>query len=114
MTSLSENMRVRVLESLSLIASKEAQLKYQSEAPYVDVPAELFNQWEDCFFPDDQAFQMGFAPEELQALRQFNDVLNQVCSETPQRLPNLDEFVSTTQWRRLADIARTTLSIFAK
>lgn len=110
MASLSENFRKRVVETLTLIASKEDQRRYQLDAPHVDVPAELFNQWEDCFFPDDKAFRVEFMPEEMQALNFFNNVLNQVCDETPQQLPVLEEFQSTASWNRLADAARVTLS----
>ena len=113
MTELSKNMRARIMEAISLIASEEAQRKYQSAVPQVDVPAELFNQWEDCFFPDDRAFQEGFGAVEREALERFNDVLNQVCEETPQQLPNLDEFVTTASWRKLSEAARAALSVLA-
>lgn len=49
MDEQSKQMRQRVFETLALIADKESQHRYQLKAPNVDVPAELFNQWEDCF-----------------------------------------------------------------
>jgi hypothetical protein len=103
------NMRRRVLETLALIADKEAQRKYQSAAPNVDVPAELFNQWEDSFFPEDEVFRNGFAEDELRVLKEFDFVLNRVCEETPAELPLLEDFVKTEAWKRLSTAASAAL-----
>jgi hypothetical protein len=105
MNDLAKNMRARVLETLALIADRETQRKYQQEAPSVDVPAELFNQWEDCFFPDDGSFKQGFSETELAALKHFDDLLNRICEETPQELPPLEEFLETDAWRQLSEAA---------
>jgi hypothetical protein len=106
------SMRAQVLETLALLASEGMQREYQREVPHVDVPAELFNQWEDCYFPEDKAFQSGFVSAELAVLASFDNVLNQVCDDTPQVLPALDEFVTTQAWRTLSDAAQDALSAF--
>jgi hypothetical protein len=103
-------MRARVVEALSLVASEDKQRNYQRAVPDVNVPAELFNQWEDCFFPNDDTFKSAFGPAELEALHQFNDVLDEVCGETPQKLPPLDEFLSSSSWRKLSDGAQAALA----
>jgi hypothetical protein len=110
MSELSRNFRARVLESLALIASEDSQREYQKAVPYVDVPAELFNQWEDWYFPDDDTFRSGFSAKELESLSWFDKVLNEVCGTTPQQLPGIDEFVLTEAWRRLSTAAREALS----
>lgn len=109
MSELSKVMRGRVLETLALIASEDVQRKYQRKVPYVDVPAELFNQWEDCYAPDDDIFRKGFAAEELNILSRFDDVLNQVSEDTPQKLPELEDFMKTEAWHKLATAAREAL-----
>jgi hypothetical protein len=112
MKDLAVSMRARVLETLTLLASEEKQREYQRTAPHVDVPAELFNQWEDSYFPEDMDFRSGFASSELAVLAHFDRVLNQVCDDTPQDLPALEEFLATEAWRTLSDAARDALSAF--
>ena len=113
MKDLAVSMRARVLETLALLASEEMQREYQREVPHVDVPAELFNQWDDCYFPEDKDFQSGFVSAELAVLANFANVLNQVCDDTPQVLPALDEFLTTQAWRTLSDAAQDALSAFS-
>ncbi|HRI71924.1 MAG TPA: hypothetical protein PK156_47150 [Polyangium sp.] len=110
MSELSRNLRSRVLETLALIASEDSQREYQKAVPHVDVPAELFNQWGDVYFPDGDAFQSGFSAKELEILGRFDKFLNQVCDGTPQQLPPLEEFVQTVAWRTLAAAAYEALS----
>lgn len=86
---------------------------YQRAVPHVDVPAELFNQWDDCYFPEDKDFQSGFVSAELAVLARFDNVLNQVSDDTPQALPALDEFLTTQAWRTLSDAAQDALSAFS-
>lgn len=113
MKDLAASMRAQVLETLTLLASEEKQREYQRAIPHVDVPAELFNQWEDCYFPEDKDFQSDFATAELAVLANFDNVLNQVCDDTPQVLPALDEFLTTQAWRTLSDAAQSALSAFS-
>ena len=114
MNEQSKNMRERVFETLALIADKEAQRRYQLAAPSVDVPAELFNQWEDCFFPQDESFRNGFNGKEIAALESFSRVLNRVCEETPQELPALEEFMETEAWKRLSAAASEALAALSR
>lgn len=105
----SMRLRNRVLETLSLLASEEKQREYQHAVPDVRVPAELFNQWDDCYFPQDVDFGSGFSASELAALAHFDGVLSRVCDDTPQELPVLDEFLATEAWQTLATAARVAL-----
>jgi hypothetical protein len=102
--------RGRVLEVLELIADRDAQLGYQAAAPHVDVATELFNQWDDAYHDGDAAFERQFSPAELAALRRFGGVLDDVAARTPQQLPPLAVFVTTSEWRELTAGARTALS----
>jgi hypothetical protein len=103
-------LRGRVLEILELLADRDAQLAYQAAVPDVDVAAELFNQWDDAYHDGDATFERQFSPAELAALRTFGDVLDDVAARTPQQLPPLAVFVTTSEWRELAAGARTALS----
>ena len=109
MSELCDDPRARILETLELVADAEAQRQYQAGVPHVDVPAELFNQWDDFYSPTDGQFRCAFNDAELDALRRFDLVVNDVSSQTPKQLPALDAFIRTTAWQRLSDAARATL-----
>lgn len=110
MNELSVLMRTRVMETLTLLASEEKQRKYQLDVPGVNVPAELFNQWDDCYFPEDSSFRAAFLAGEMEALARFDEALNRVSSDTPQELPALEEFLTTHAWQGLSTAARDALS----
>ena len=108
--------RERICDVLQLIADAEAQIEYQRRAPYVDVAAELFNQWDDAYHPSYGAFRRQFEAEELLALEVFAQLIDVVAGETPQRLPSLTEFIKTASWRSLsagARLARSALHGFS-
>jgi hypothetical protein len=109
MSEIAEPLRTRVLEVLALVADEDAQRRYQAAVPHVDVPAELFNQWEESFFPRDCQFQSAFADEELDALRRFDVIMREVSAKTPRQLPALDVFITTDAWRELSMAARVAL-----
>lgn len=110
MNEMSADFRRQIVDTLALIASKEAQLEYQRRVPHVDVPAELFNQWEDCYLPQSESVKAAFTDDELRALLTFNNALEEVASATPLQLPALTVFVQTDAWRRLATAAKVALS----
>src|SRR4051794_302054 len=91
MDELAKRFRARVLEILSLIADEGAQRAYQASVPHVDVPAELFNQWEEAFLPTNVQFRAAFDEVELGFLSRFGVVINQISARTPTKLPSLDE-----------------------
>jgi hypothetical protein len=109
MSELADRLRARVLEVLALIGDREAQRKYQENVPHVDVPAELFNQWEESFFPADDQFRSAFNDAELDALRRFDLIVDEVSAQTPKQLPPLDAFIRTDAWQRLSEGARAAL-----
>lgn len=109
MDEISKRLRAHVLGVLALVSDEAAQRRYQARVPHVDVPAELFNQWDDVFLPNDPRFQGAFDASELDALRRFDAVVQTVSATTPQQLPPLEAFITTEAWRRLSDAARAAL-----
>lgn len=111
---VARNLRARIVEVLQLVADKEAQLKYQADAPHVQVSNEIFNQWEDYYRPDTEEIRLAFAPDEQQALLDFNSVFDAVCEETPQVMPPIAEFVETTAWARYQNAAAEALKVIQR
>lgn len=109
MSELSDQLRVRVLEVLALTADGEAQCNYQAQAPHVDVAAELFNQWDEVYFPTSQEFRSAFSDEQLAALARYSRIIEEISTQTPQQLPPLADFMRTTAWKRLSDAANNAL-----
>jgi hypothetical protein len=114
MNEISNAMRARLMDTLELISSEKSQREYQNAVPSVDVPAELFNQWEDCFFSDDVSFRGAFSADEFEALDRFDSILNEICDETPKNLPALNEFIKTAWWQRLSHEASVALAALKK
>jgi hypothetical protein len=112
MSELSSRLRARLIEALTLLADEALQRKYQSSAPHVDVPAELFNQWEESYLVGDAEFRSAFDASELDALRVLDAVVKDVSASTPKQLPPLEAFVATEPWRRLSEAARVALQRF--
>lgn len=56
--------RVNIIGLLQLIASEEAQEKYQKDVPFVSAPNEICCQWFDDFYhPDFNEFVAEFTDE---------------------------------------------------
>lgn len=112
---LKTNFRKNLLETLELISSKKDQLEYQRSVPVADVSAELFCWWEgDYQVPKEQDwYKEAFSKEELEILAEFDGVIENVAEKTPQQLPDIEEFVSTTEWQELSSAAATALNNLA-
>ncbi|MCX4245472.1 hypothetical protein [Paraliomyxa miuraensis] len=107
-------VRTKIEDTLGLIADREAQLRYQAEVPCVDVSTELFLQWEDWYRPDTEDFQGAFDPEEAATLRMFHQVFAVVRDTMIQGLPPIDQFVTTTAWKRLSGAACSALGLLRR
>ena len=113
---INQRIRNRIIEVLELASSFEAQLEYQSNAPTVWVANEVINQWEDWVRdPRDPSFcPPVFTPEEQEAIASFYRVWDDVCENTPDPLPHLEELQKTESWERLRLAAKTALLVFQK
>ncbi|RVU42113.1 hypothetical protein EA187_17390 [Lujinxingia sediminis] len=106
--------RENILNTLELIADGAGQREYQRQVPFVSVPAELFNQWDDFYYPDDDLFREAFSDLELIVLSTFDRVFNDVADAIAQELLPIDEFMKTEAWKTLSFAAREALSRIEK
>jgi len=122
--------RQDIIDTLSLISSREEQLKYQLEVPVADVTAEIFCHWGDGCYRDgkylNEEWCLGvFSTAELEAMAEFNQVLNSIGDAlsqksrveqyTPSRqwAPRIEEFVLTPEWAKLSEAAAKALKVLA-
>lgn len=113
MSALSQQLRTRVLDVLALVADEASQRRYQAAVPHVEVPAELFNQWDESFFPSNSEFQKAFGVKEMDALQRFDSIMRDISAKTPKQLPPLDRFITTRAWHELSKAARIALGEIA-
>ena len=100
------HFRERIVEVLGLFSDPASQIEYQSNAPGVAVPGELFNQWDDWYRPTDPGFLKEFDQSEVAALAQFGRLVDEIVAATPQNLPPLKAFMQTEPWQQLRDGAK--------
>lgn len=111
-----QRIRNRIIEYLDLAASYEAQMAYQKAVPFVTVPYEVINQWDDCVTTDprDVARHPGvFSLDEVRALCDFQAVLAVVTDAVPDDRPSLVDVQALPQWDRLRRAASTARAVFA-
>lgn len=105
--------RNRIIGVLELICDPQIQRRYQREVPYISVPNEMVNQWEDYYTHDPARLQSPvFTDEEREAVVRFDAAFERFCSETPDTLPDLEELL---QMREMADYmaaAAAALAVF--
>lgn len=89
------------------------QRDYQANVPYVSVPNEVINQWEDCFVVEDyeRYGQRPYTREEGEALVAFHAVWEHVADSTPDPLPDLETTQRLPAWGRLRQAAEQALEV---
>jgi hypothetical protein len=109
-----QRIRNRIIEYLELASSFDDQSAYQAAVPYINVPNEVINQWEDSVGPDWHNYITApvFTPDEIIAIGQFYDVWDAVAVATPDPLPPLQALLDTGEWQRLASAAAEALTVF--
>ncbi len=104
-----EVIRKNIFEIIELWSSKDKQLDYQDSVPIADVSSELFCQWADSYTPEFIDFREAFNTVELGLLSEFDKEFNIILERTPNRLPEIREFVKTEEWKILRDKAEKVL-----
>lgn len=90
--------REELEDLLRLLADFDAQRRYQADVPRVNVPAELFNQWDDLFRLQRR---VEFTESEWAAVETFAVELDRIASETPNDLPPLEVCIRSVHWQAL-------------
>ena len=102
--------RKNIFELIELWSSKDKQLDYQESVPIADVSSEMFCQWDDSYTPKSVDFRQAFTEVELGLLSEFDKELNIISEKTPNRLPEIREFIETEEWTTLNDKAKDILT----
>jgi hypothetical protein len=110
-----QRVRNRVMETLELAGSFEAQQAYAETVPIANVPAEVINQWSDQVHIDpsmDPDISAVYSSQEVDAMRRFHRVWLQACDAYPDGFPSVAEIQAIPEWSTLRDQARAAKAIF--
>jgi hypothetical protein len=109
-----QRVRNRIIEHLELTASAEAQRKYQLDVPWVSVPVEIINGWEDSVSPESRPSLSGpvYSHDELSAIDSFQLVWEAASADLPPQLPPLEEWMAEPEWANLQRAAARALAVF--
>jgi hypothetical protein len=114
---IEQRIRNRVIEYLDLAASFEQQRQYERDVPFVNVPYEVINSWEDNFPKDpriDANLLAVYSPSEVKAIRHFHAVWVAAADALPNDYPTLAEVRELPEWEQLRRAAASTGMIFAE
>lgn len=118
-STVASNIRNGIIGYWEMLASRDEVLGYRDKAPaYVNILAELFNQWEDWFLPSaplkmrETYADPVYTEEERAAMLAFHEILEQVADATT--TDDLDKFLDSPQWLVLSAAAAQGLGVFKK
>lgn len=114
---IEQRVRNRLIEYFELASSYAAQEEYAEAAPpYVHVPYEVIEQWEDwvphldLVLTDSQVY----TPEEKETLSRFQSVWETAAEAITDDYPSLDAVQATPEWEAMRCEAESALALLAK
>lgn len=114
---VAQRVRNRIIESLELASSFEAQLEYRNNGPIAHVPTEVIEQWADNMPSQrtDRQWEWDkvvFSPGEREAIHTFHQTWDEVATATPTHEWTLEQVQSDAGWARLRTAAASALKAF--
>ena len=112
-----QRIRNRVIEYFDLAASFGEQRQYERAVPFVNVPYEVINMWEDNFPKDpskDSNLLVVYSPDEVKAIRNFHVVWDVAADAVPTNYPTLAEVQALPAWEQLRHAAAFAREVFAR
>lgn len=114
-----QRVRNRIIEYFSTVGSADEQQRYERTAPpYVNIPRELINQWEDRVPTDPRSSRYEplstLSQDEIQALREYQEAWERAAAAVPETLSSLAEVQELPAWRNLTQSAAGAAAVFAR
>ena len=105
-STLADNHRVNMRQTLKCFGSFEEQLSYKAKVPFVHIPIELICQWIGGFrrVQDRPWFEEAFSMEVRKAMRGFDVLVLEV--ERKENLQDVPEIFTDPGWKKLQEPAR--------
>lgn len=114
-----QRVRNRIIEYFSTVGSIAEEQHYERTAPpYVNIPYEIINQWEDWVPTDPRSTRYEplstLSDDEIQALREYQGAWERAAAAVPQTGPSLAEVQRLPEWRNLTQSAASAAAVFAR
>jgi hypothetical protein len=104
--------RENVLETLAILADEKEQLKYERNAPSVDVTIEMVEIWfSDTYHASDPQFCAQFTAAELDALKDFDSLFESYVKILPYSDGAVQTWLDSAPWRAVMAAAERTRKI---
>jgi hypothetical protein len=95
-----------VIDALDLLSSANEQIEYVRNVPRFDVTPEIVAAWSsDAYHPEVAQFREMFSAEELEALRQFDEVFRHNIDQLPESQNTVDRWLSSSAWKAIMQAA---------
>lgn len=106
-------LRTNGIETLRLLADREAQRAYERDVPIADVPAELLCLVEDLCDTKNRYNQAAFTPREHEQLARLDRLVDKVIEESDETLRyNVEKLQSMDSWGAVVAFASGILAEF--
>jgi hypothetical protein len=112
-----QRIRNRVIDYLELVASFADQVEYARTVPFVHVPYEVINQWEDWVITDpsrDSEISDVFTADEVATLGRFHETWEATVDAVPDEYPSLAVVQVLPEWERLRRDAESALTVLMR
>lgn len=112
---IAQRIRNRVIECLEVAASFEKQVEYALAVPYVNVPYEVINGYEDWVSADPRTnsdISPVYSSAEADVLGTFHDAWNVAADALSDDFPSVAEAQSMPEWVSLRTAAQAALAVF--
>ena len=111
-----QHMRAGLIGYLEVASSADDQREYQKSVPYVHVPNQIAEMWNDYMGEDGLSVAGAplFTSEEIDALHAFHEIWNDVTDALPYDEMDLEQLLQDSDWHRLIRAAGAARDIMMK
>jgi hypothetical protein len=112
-----QRIRNRVIEYFEMAASFADQIEYAKAVPYVNIPYEIINGWEDWGDVDhlgDTEISTTYSADEAQQMRQYKGFWLAASEALPANYPSIEYAQELPEWELMRSAASDALAVFSR
>jgi len=109
MTELQINTKNQVFDMFEDLSSKEKQLVYKSQVPFVHIPNELISEWDGNFIKNKEWYREIWTRNQWKALNEFDVKFIVILNQLPNDIPDVPEVFENEEWQKIISLAYITL-----
>jgi hypothetical protein len=107
MNELQINTRKTILNTLDLLGSISKQSEYKNSVPFVNIPAELIEQWNNHNrIKNNNWYTEIWTEKEYLLLEAFNKNFQEKLECLPKKLPDIPQILENENWIEIIKMAK--------